>query len=215
MQPHREPKRESMTVSRSLRVGAVLLTFTSSADAQIIGLPGPPTPWQTGIGYFTGPYFANAQQQGAGVFCVDLTNSLPYGYPWSAFLASSGNNAAPAGYSSSWLGAACLAPGQSDPNAFPSIAGLPGSGPPSADPRFGILVDPGSTPPANTSTGGAAWQNVNWIARVPPPPNNNPGGPTTPPELEPHITPEPSTWLLLGTGLMGVFGFIAIRSTRA
>lgn len=34
------------------------------------------------------------------------------------------------------------------------------------------------------------------------------------PELEPHLTPEPSTWLLVGTGLVGFFGFVVIRSTR-
>lgn len=105
-------------------------------------------------------------------------------------------------------------PGQTSTGYF---AGLTDSHTLSAEPRFAVSLeqDPLASPGPAPS---AVWLKLISIEPTAPPENGNPTVPLdpaqSPPVLEPHVTPEPSTWLLLGTGLVGILGFVALRSTR-
>lgn len=97
------------------------------------------------------------------------------------------------------------------------FAGLMDSPAFSAEPRFAVSLeqDPMASPGPAPS---AVWMKLISIEPTAQPENGNPtvplGRSQSPPVLEPHVTPEPSTWLLLGTGLVGILGFVMLRSTR-
>jgi hypothetical protein len=192
---------------------ALLLTLLSTevANAQ---LPGLPSPWQTGVGYFVGPYGSGvgATNLGSGVFCTDLKYVLQYGYTWSAFLTPVGsNNATPTGYSYNGIGGQC---GSSGPNAFSPYGATNIPYLNSSNPLYIPPTPPGQLGPSPHI---AAFHFLPTAPPSNPPPNDPPGEDPpviTPPVLEPHVTPEPATWLLLGTGLVAILGFAALKSTR-
>jgi len=206
-----------MKVASCLTTALFTLVGAGVAGAQLPGLPY--SPWQTGIGYFVGPYGPNATSNAsAAIFCIDMHYVLQYGFPWKAFLAAvSPNDATPSGYSFAPIGNRCQAPGQSNatnpvsqPNGSPYSPGSSSANLPDSPPE----IPSNSTYPNVVALRVLPPSQASPPPPAPPPPDPPPVTPPEPPITNPHVTPEPATWLLLGSGLVAIVAFAALKGVR-
>lgn len=216
-----------MRVLRSLSLVTALSTATA-ADAQTVQLQfpsGPTAPAVTVAGFFLGPFSATLLSDPTlptvSIFCVDLLNAVNWGQQWQANVSNLGQT----NLSATRAGSGAL-------DSYRKAAWLTSQLSPSTDPvaraeihaAIWSLFTPGISvagftgqsrvTAANSFAASSAWSSYNWsqysvltgVATT----GTSFGGPqefiTNTALVQPAVTPEPATWLLLGTGLVAVLG---------
>ena len=227
----------TMHVFGKLTVFAALGGAASAIEAQPLQLQfpsGPPTPAVTIAGFYIGPFAATLLSDPTlptvSIFSVDLFNAISWGQQWQANVSSLGQSQLgatrygsasldtyrKAAWLSSQLALNTSAPVRADiqvaiwslftPNI--SVAGFTGQGWVNA---------------ANALAASNAWSTFNW-SQYSVLTDINASGLSYGGQQEfitgsasfvlPNVTPEPATWILLGTGLAAVIGFALVRGAR-
>jgi hypothetical protein len=223
---------------RKLTVLAALVGATTAVEAQPVQLQfpsGPATPAVTVAGFYVGPFAATLLSDPTlptvRIFSVDLLNAIAWGQQWQVSVSNLGQSQLgatrygsaaldtyrKAAWLSSQLALNTSAPTRADiqvaiwslftPNI--SVAGFTGQG----------WVDA-----ANALAASNAWSTFNWSQYSVLTAVNSAGLSYGGPQefitgsaslIQPNVTPEPATWILLGTGLVCVIGVALVRGARA
>ncbi len=223
-------------MTKRLLLTAALSLAASSLEAQstVKFMPGPPSPSVTAYGYYVGPFSGTITSDPTrpviDLFCVDVLNSISWGQVWTANF----TNLASGDLSRTRQGNARLAEYQKA--AY--LASLFNSSGVTINQWGGIqsamwdLLNPGAGGAALTNSAETAWLGVanTWFAN---------GGASTfdfsrwtivtdvnaagvksgrgAQEFltQAGVTPEPETWVLMGTGLVLIVGFATRRGFLA
>ncbi len=222
-----------MRVLRTISLAVALTVTATAAAAQPIGLKfqsGRPSPAVTGYGYYVGPFSgtvtSNPTLPTINLFCVDILNSITWGFQWTANVTSLALTSIPntrqgTAALNSYRQAAWLTTKYATTN-INQWAGIQAA--------VWNLLNPGSPNggaaeaywlnQANTFQSSSGWNSYNWGQFYVLTPVNaaglvKGGGTQEFITTSPFVTPEPGTLILLATGLVGVIGIVAVRSIRA
>jgi hypothetical protein len=222
-----------MRALRTVSLVAALTVTANAAAGQPIGLKfqsGPSSPAVTGYGYYVGPFSgtvtSNPTLPTINLFCVDVLNSISWGFQWTAnvtslALNSIGNTRHGTAALDSYRKAAWLTTqyGATSTNQWAGIQAavwnLLNPGTPNGGAAENFWLNQ-----ANSFQTSSSWNSYNWGQFYVLTPVNAAGKITGGGTQEfittsPFVTPEPGTLILLATGLVGVIGMVAVRSIRA
>jgi hypothetical protein len=226
-----------MNVLRKLTALAALVGAATAVEAQSVQLqlaPAPPANTFTIAGFYVGPFagtlLSDPTLPTVSIFSVDLLNAIAWGQQWQANVSNLGQSQLgatrygsasldtyrKAAWLSSQLALNTSVPTRADiqvaiwslftPNI--SVAGFTGQGWVAA---------------VNALAASSAWSTFNWgqysvLTDVNSSGLAYGGGYEFITEsanvVQPNVTPEPATWILLGTGLVAVIGFALVRGAR-
>ncbi len=213
-------------------IGAATNIEAQTAQLQLPSIPTPPA--VTAANFYVGPFSATILSDPTlptiDVLYLHLLSAFNWGQQWQVNVSNLGQTNLSAtrlgsGGLDNYRKAAWLT-SQTSTNASPPLR---------ADIQVAIwsLFTPGISvagftgqswvSAANSFAASSAWSSFNWreysiLTAV-----SSANQPYPPPQefitnsayfrLQPTVTPEPATWLLLGTGLIAIIGFVALRST--
>lgn len=195
-----------------------------------------PNPAVMQYSYFVGPFWgtllSDPTRPTINLFCVDILNPVSWGLEWRANTTSlagtdlsntrHGTAALDKYRKAAWLSSQFALNGHSDWDGIQAAMWNvlnPGSPDGGAEELYWLGQ-------ANAFSASAAWNSHNWDQYTVLTPEyfggRIHGGPqefiTTsfyvPQVVSPVVTPEPSTWLLMATGLAGIIGFAVLRGAR-
>jgi hypothetical protein len=221
--------------ARTLSFATGLALLAGDAAAQTTGTikfqSGPGSPAVTAHGYYVGPFYGTLMSDPTrpriDLYCVDVMNQISWGQQWNAnFTSLLGGNYANTRHGASnkdkYIKAAWLAEKYSS-NGTAQWGGI--------QTAIWNLLNPGNPnggTNASSNTTEAYWLNQvdTWYSNPLNVANFSPGkwtivtqttagglgqGGGTQEFLTTGITPEPETWLLMGTGLILILGFAVKR----
>jgi len=230
------PLRRTMHDLGKLTVVAATVGMATAVEAQSVQLQFPSGPQANAVtiaGFYVGPFAATLLSDPTlptvSIFSVDLFNAISWGQQWQANVSNLGQSQLgatryggasldtyrKAAWLSSQLALNTSAPTRADiqvaiwslftPNI--SVAGFTGQGWVNA---------------ANALAASNAWPTFNWgqysVLTAVNSAGLTYGGPqefiTGSAFVQPNVTPEPATWILLGTGLVAVIGVALVRGAR-
>lgn len=219
-------------IVRRLLASALFLSATATVQAQtnLQFMSGPPSPAVTAYGYYVGPFNGTITSDPArpriDLFCVDVLNAINWGHSWTANMSNLAGDLSQTRHGNAkevqYKKAAYLAS---------LYAGSPTSQWGGIQSAIWDLLNPGQGGPAlNNSaelvwlaqantwwTSGAAssfdfsrWTVVTEVGAA-----GVVSGRGTQEFLTTGVTPEPETWVLMGTGLIMIVGFAMRRGFLA
>jgi hypothetical protein len=217
----------------ALAVGTTLLAGDVAAQKTVKFQGGPPTPAITAHGYYVGPFYGTIMSDPTrpriDLYCVDVLNQVSWGQQWTANFTSLlggnlNNTRHGAAAKDKYIKAAWLA------DKYKS-AGVQTAQWGGIQTAIWNLLNPGNPnggTSVSTNSTEAYWLNQvnNWYSNPLNVQNFKTGrwtivtqttaaglvqGGGTQEFLTTGITPEPETWVLMGTGLMLIVGFAVKR----